>query len=164
VGWGRVEVDLSPAAASSGLDLPCWQRSKSECSRQPNYSLSLSDSRPLENAVFSLSFCPLTVIQYTQFGDPTDASLFRDRADTRQCTHAHSVSVLSQWHDFSIRFNSELWLSQKALSCPKLSIRESVTLSGLLQRQRFRFAFRRCSVRILAWSPAIPSRNSRHFP
>jgi hypothetical protein len=91
-----VEFGLSPATVSSGLDLPCWQRSKSECSRQPNYSLSLLDSGPLENAVFSLSFCPLTVIQYTQFGDPTDASLFRDRADTRQCTHALDTHTHTQ--------------------------------------------------------------------
>jgi hypothetical protein len=147
VGWRSA---FSPAAVSSGLDLACWQRSKSECSRQPNYSLSLLDSRPLENAVFSLSFCPLTVIQYTQFEDPTDASLFRDCADTRQCTHAHrqthSVSVLSQWHDFSIQFHSELWLSQKTLSCPELSLRESVALSGLFQRQSFRFAFGKCRI------------------
>jgi len=79
-----VRRQCSPAAALAVLSSS--HRSQSECSGQPNYTLSLLGSRPQENALF---FCPLTVIQYTQFGDPTVASLFPKSESARPCTHIH---------------------------------------------------------------------------
>lgn len=78
-----MEFDFSPAAELAVSSFS--HRSQSECSGQPNYTLSLLGSRPQENALF---FCPLTVTQYTQFGDPTDASLFPDRE--RAFSHIHT--------------------------------------------------------------------------
>jgi hypothetical protein len=48
---GGVGMELSPAAALAVLSFS--HRSQSECSGQPNYTLSLLGSRPQENAFFS---------------------------------------------------------------------------------------------------------------